>query len=118
MSTTTIAEPEVFLRPSDDGRRTRIRRRVALAVLGLTVVSGLALAAGADSTRTSPAPVPVVSEPTISPASPQNPTVLGGCLADVECYGESQLVLNNPAPQQPAAGAGLDQNEPTYSPAD
>ena len=101
MSTETIAEPEILLRPSDDGRRTKIRKRVAMAVLGLTAVSGLALAVGANSTRTSPEPVPARSEPAIFPGAPQTPEVTGGCLADIECYGESQLVPN-PAPQRPA----------------
>ena len=70
-----------------------------MAVLGLTAVSGLALAVGADSTRTSPAPVPARSEPAISPGPPHGPGVVIGCLADTECYGESQLVLNKSAPQ-------------------
>ena len=102
MSTKTITAPEIHLRPSDDGRRTRIRKRVAMAVLALTVVSGLALAVGADSTRTSPGPVPARSEPAIAPRPPHAPDVAPGCLADIECYGESQLVPNNSAPQQHA----------------
>ena len=101
MSTKTIAEPEILFRPSDDGRRTKIRKRVAMAVVGLTAVSGIALAVGADSTGTSPAPVPARSGPAISPGAPQIPGVSGGCLADVECYGESRLLPNNSAPQQP-----------------
>ncbi len=99
MSTKTVAEPGILLRPSDDGRRTKIRRRVAMAVLGLTAVSGLALAVGADSTRTWPGSVPARSEPTISPPPPHGPMVVAGCLADIECYGETQLILNKPAPQ-------------------
>ena len=98
MSTKTIAEPEILLRPSDDGRMTKIRRTVVIAALGLTAVSGGALAVGADSTRTSPAPVPARSEPAVSPP-PHGPMVVAGCLADIECYGESQLILNKPAPQ-------------------
>lgn len=71
-----------------------------MAVLGLTVVSGLALAVGADSTRTSPGSVPARSEPTISPPPPPHaPMVVAGCLADIECYGETQLILNKPAAQ-------------------
>ena len=72
-----------------------------MAVLGLAAVIGLALAVGANSTRTSPGSVPARSEPAISPGLSHTPGVSGGCLADIECYGESQLVPN-PAPQQPA----------------
>lgn len=102
MSTKTIAEPQILPGPSDDGRRLKIRRWVAVAVLGLAAVSGLALAVGADTTRTSPGPVPARSEPTIALRPPHAPDVAPGCLADIECYGESQLILNKPAPQQPA----------------
>jgi hypothetical protein len=70
-----------------------------MAVLGLTSVSGVVLAVGADSTRTSPAPVPARSAPAVAPLPPHGPMVVAGCLADVECYGESQLILNMPAPQ-------------------
>ena len=111
-----------------------------MAVLGLTAVSGLALAAGANSTRTSPAPVTARSEPAISPGLPETPGVSGGCLADIECYGESQLMLNDPTPQRPAVedvfawctrgadcpttavpqapGSEPDPNGPSYTPAD
>ena len=109
-----------------------------MAVLGLAAVSGLALAAGANSTRTLPAPVPAGSEPAISPGLPQTPGVSSGCLADIECYGESQLILNKPAPQPPAVDDGFawcmrgvdcppmadsqapgpDQNGPSYNPQD
>ena len=119
MPTKTIAEPEVLLRPSDDGRRTTIRKRIAVAVLGLALVGGLALAAGANSTSTSPAPAPapVRAEPAASPGPTQTP--LGGCLADSECYGESQLIPNNPAPPVAVPEVpGPDHNEPRYSPAD
>ena len=80
-----------------------------MAVLGLTAASGIALAAGANSTRTTPAPVPARSTPAITP----------GCLADIECYGESELILNKPAaskavPQVPAP----EQDGPTSTPAD
>lgn len=101
MSTKTIAQPEILLEPSDDGRRTKIRKRVAMAVLGLTAVSGIALAVGADSTRSSPAPVAARSEPAISPGPPQTPEFFGSCLADIECYGESQLLPDSSPPQQP-----------------
>ena len=100
MSTKTI-EPELVVRPSDDGRRTKIRKRVAMAVLGLAAVSAAVLTAGANSTGTAPAPVTARSDPAISPGLPQAPVVIGGCLADIECYGETQLIPNNPAPQQP-----------------
>jgi hypothetical protein len=69
-----------------------------MAVLGLTSVSGVVLAVGAE-TRTSPAPVPARSAPAVAPLPPHGPMVVAGCLADVECYGESQLILNMPAPQ-------------------
>ena len=65
-----------------------------MAVLGLTAVTGLAVAVGANSTRTSPGPVLVRP-----PLPPHGPTVVAGCLADIECYGETQLILNKPAPQ-------------------
>ena len=117
MPTKTIAEPEVLLRPSDDGRRTKIRKRIAMAVLGIAAVGGLALAVGANSTSTSPAPAPVRAEPAASPGATQTP--LGGCLADSECYGESQLVPNNPAPPVAVPEApGPDQDGPRYAPAD
>lgn len=48
-----------------------------------------------------------VAEPAILPGLPQTPGVSGGCLADIECYGESQLIPNRPAPQQPAVEGGL-----------
>lgn len=101
MSTKTIAEPELLARPSDGGRRIKIRKRVAMAVLGLTAVGAVVLAAGANSTRTAPAPLTARAAPAISPPLPQTPAVIGGCLADIECYGETQLIPNNPAPQQP-----------------
>ena len=69
-----------------------------MAVLGLSTVSGGLLAVGADSTGTSPAPVAARSEPAVSPP-PHGPMVVAGCLADIECYGESQLILNKPATQ-------------------
>ena len=69
-----------------------------IAVVGLTAVSWGPLAVGASSTRTSPAPVPARFEPAVSPP-PHGPMVVPGCLADTECYGESQLILNKPAPQ-------------------
>ncbi len=136
MSTKTITAPEIHLRPSDDGRRPKIRKRVAMAVLGLTAVGGLALAVGANSTRTSPPPVQTRSEPAVSPGPPEAPEVLGGCLADIECYGESQLIPNTSAPQQHAVedllarcmqggvdcppmavpqAPGLDENAPSYT---
>ena len=102
MSTKTIAEPQILPGPSDDGRRLKIRRWVAVAVLGLAAVSGLALAVGANSTLTSPGPVPARSEPAIAPRPPHAPDVAAGCLADIECYGESQSIPNTSALQQPA----------------
>ncbi len=102
MSTKTIQEPELVVRPSDDGRGTKTRKRVAMAVLGLTALGAVVLAAGANSTRTAPAPVTARSEPAVSPGLPQTPQVPGGCLAEMECYGESQLIPNSPAPQRPA----------------
>ena len=115
-----------------------MRKRVAMAVLGLFAVGGVALSLGADSTRTPPAPVPARSGPAISPGPPQTPQASGGCLADIECYGESQLIPNKPAPQQPAVedvfawcmrgvdcppmavpqAPGSDQNGPSYTPHD
>ena len=96
MSTKTVAEPGILVRPSDDGRRSKIRKSAAMAVLGLTAVSGV-LAVGANSTRTAPAPVTARSEPANSPHPLHAPDVVGGCLADIECYGESQLLPNGPA---------------------
>lgn len=90
-----------------------------MAVVGLAAVGGLALAAGASSTRTSPGPIPARSEPATSPGLTQTSRVAGGCLADVECYGESQLLPNNPVPPVAVPQApGADENEPSYHPAD
>ena len=99
MSTKTIAEPGMLLRPSDDGRRTKLRKSVAITVLGVTAVSGLAFGVSANSTRTPLGPVPALFDPANPPLSPHGPMVVAGCLADIECYGESQLILNQPAPQ-------------------
>jgi hypothetical protein len=101
MSTKTTAELGVLLRPSDDGRRTRIRRRVAMAVLGLAAVSGVGFAVGANSR----------SEPALFPG-PQAPRIAGGCLADVECSGESQLIVNMPTPQQPRSAPAISAGPP------
>ena len=98
MSTETIPEPENLLRPSDRDRRTKFRRGVAMAGLGLAAVSGFALAGGANSARSSHGPVPARSEPAISPG-PQALRFVAGCLADIECFGESQLILNKPVPR-------------------
>lgn len=68
------------------------------AVVGLTAVSGGLFAVGANLTGTSPAPIPARSEPAVSP-QPHGPMVVPGCLADIECYGESQLILNKPTTQ-------------------
>jgi len=98
MSTMRIPEPEQLLRPSEDRGRARLRKWVAMAGLGLAGVSGLALAVGANSTRTAPGPVPARSEPAVSSVPPHAPVVVAGCLADIECYGESQGIPNKPAP--------------------
>ena len=82
-----------------EGRKTKIWKRVAMAALGLAAVSGLALAVGANSTRTLPGPAPARSEPAIYPLPPHGPMAVAGCLADIECYGESQGIPNKPGAQ-------------------
>ena len=118
MSTTTMAKPEVLLRPPDDARRTPIGRRVVMAVLGLTAAGGIVLAAGANSAGTSPVPGPTRAPRAVAPRLPHGPTVVPGCLADIQCSGESQLVLNSPGPQQHAVAVVPESDGPTSTPAD
>ena len=96
MSTDTITQPDLT-RPPDYRRSTNIGKRIAATVVGLAAVGGVALAVGAMGSSTSPAPARARPQPAISSEVPQTTQVSPGCLADVECYGES-LGVPQPGP--------------------